>query len=339
LLLYVFATLHKFNLGFLRADYSCAAAHYLRLRNVIPLLPAAPWATHFAIYSTLAVEGGIPLLLFFHRTRFYGVLLALLFHTVVGVNNYFDFSAPVYALLLLFVPYGTFSSVQKNPFALFEKWESASPRIFLPAAGVAAAAITFFTSYFSRGGLSNDLGIAFGICYGLGFILLLIWENTRHESGEKLDSLPLSFRSFAQYVPVLLMILNGLCPYLGLKTETSFAMFSNLRTEGGRTNHLFVPNLQVFDFQKHLIQILESNIPVINAMAGKWIPYEKIRILFQENASRRIDSTVRFNTLDGKIGSLEYNGPDMIVERPSRFSRKFFTFRVLKSVDDMGCYH
>jgi hypothetical protein len=36
-------------------------------------------------------------------------------------------------------------------------------------------------------------------------------------------------------------VFNGATPYLGLKTVANYSMFSNLRTEGGRTNHLIVP--------------------------------------------------------------------------------------------------
>jgi NADH:ubiquinone oxidoreductase subunit 6 (subunit J) len=55
-------------------------------------------------------------------------------------------------------------------------------------------------------------------------------------------------------IPALLFA-NGLMPYLGLKTETSFAMYSNLRTEGGYSNHWLMPaSLQVWDYQRDLSQ-------------------------------------------------------------------------------------
>jgi hypothetical protein len=48
-------------------------------------------------------------------------------------------------------------------------------------------------------------------------------------------------RQLAHYMIIALALLNGLCPYLGLKTQGSFTMFSNLRTEAGHWNHLIVP--------------------------------------------------------------------------------------------------
>lgn len=65
-------------------------------------------------------------------------------------------------------------------------------------------------------------------------------------------------------VGILLLIVNGLSPYLGLKTESTFTMFSNLRTEGGNWNHLFIPaSVGVFGYQDQLVRITGSNDPAL----------------------------------------------------------------------------
>ena len=47
----------------------------------------------------------------------------------------------------------------------------------------------------------------------------------------------------------------GLAPHVGLKNVQSYAMFSNLHTGRGASNHLFVPaSWQVFDYQKDLAE-------------------------------------------------------------------------------------
>jgi hypothetical protein len=50
-------------------------------------------------------------------------------------------------------------------------------------------------------------------------------------------------------------------PYLGLRTVPAFSMFSNLRTEGGVTNHLFMPAtaLHVAAYQDDLVRIRATN--------------------------------------------------------------------------------
>jgi hypothetical protein len=59
-----------------------------------------------------------------------------------------------------------------------------------------------------------------------------------------------------------LVLLNGLNPYLGLRTQLSFSMFSNLRTEGGISNHLFMPRLlSLGAYQEDLVEILTADDP------------------------------------------------------------------------------
>lgn len=65
---------------------------------------------------------------------------------------------------------------------------------------------------------------------------------------------------------ILLLVVNSLTPYVGLKTESSFTMFSNLRTEDGRWNHLFIPEaVKVFPHQDDLVQITASNDQALQA--------------------------------------------------------------------------
>jgi hypothetical protein len=78
-------------------------------------------------------------------------------------------------------------------------------------------------------------------------------------------------------VPIL-VFLNGLSPYLGLKTENSFSMFSNLRTEGNVTNHYLVPvSFQVFDFQKDLVEIVSSTDSSLQKTAAE----NKLMVFFE----------------------------------------------------------
>jgi hypothetical protein len=58
------------------------------------------------------------------------------------------------------------------------------------------------------------------------------------------------------------MLLNGLAPYLGLKTEAAFSMYSNLRTEGPYWNHLLLPSwLRLAGYQSDLVSIEASTAP------------------------------------------------------------------------------
>ena len=58
----------------------------------------------------------------------------------------------------------------------------------------------------------------------------------------------------------LLVILNALSPYVGLKTQSTFTMYSNLQTEAEHWNHELIPqDVQVFDYQDDLVRILDSS--------------------------------------------------------------------------------
>lgn len=45
----------------------------------------------------------------------------------------------------------------------------------------------------------------------------------------------------SQSVVLFVAVLNGLSPYIGLKTRSAFSMYSNLRVEPGFSNHWFMP--------------------------------------------------------------------------------------------------
>ena len=60
-------------------------------------------------------------------------------------------------------------------------------------------------------------------------------------------------------IPVL-FFLNGLNPYLGLNTENSYAVFSNLRTELHRSNHLLVrKTAYLSSCQTDYVKVLETS--------------------------------------------------------------------------------
>jgi len=63
---------------------------------------------------------------------------------------------------------------------------------------------------------------------------------------------------------LLLAALNGAAPYLGLKTQSTWALWSNLRVEGGTTNHLFIPaSLQLFGYTGECVTVTKTNVPAL----------------------------------------------------------------------------
>ena len=340
LVLYAFTFLHKLNSDFLDVGHSCGSAHYLNLRNLIPFLPTSEWHRWAAVYSTLAIEGGIPLLLFFGRTRLIGVGLALGFHTLIGLNNFFDFSAVLFALMLLFIPAGP--EGPKAPTGRYgfawgaARFEASRPVAFLVSASALAGILTVLAGRLSKEA-SSMLGIVGGVVCGVGLLSFLIVLTVRKTLSADLD--PIRFGAVPHVVPLLLLILNGLSPYLGLKTESSFAMFSNLRTEGGKSNHLFMPSAQPFGFQKELVQIVDSTDPELKDKSDRWIPISGLRFRFEESLRRGSPFSVSYRSVDGTLRSLGGAQDSASQEFIPYLVRKLLVFRIVKSPDKMVCQH
>jgi hypothetical protein len=79
----------------------------------------------------------------------------------------------------------------------------------------------------------------------------------------------------------LLVFLNGLAPHVGFKTTHSFAMYSNLRTEDGTSNHYLFPAwLQVFDYGSDLVTIEWSTDPMLNDLSRPgWRGHRQTQLL------------------------------------------------------------
>lgn len=75
---------------------------------------------------------------------------------------------------------------------------------------------------------------------------------------------PAGFVSFVGCVTIGLALLNGVAPYLGLKTQGTWTLFSNLHVENGSTNHYLVPaSFQLFGYTLDCVTVTKSNAPML----------------------------------------------------------------------------
>jgi hypothetical protein len=276
LVLYFFAFLHKLNTDWFDLEVSCGAELYAAVRQQVPFLPgSAPW-NRLAVYGSLAIEAIIPLLLTFARTRHVGILTGAGFHWLLALHPFhafYNFSSMLFALFMLFVApsvvHAAFGGARERRI----RWMSWS-----------------FAALFGVCYLVNRVGVDTGSAptdvfiylFALGALLLaagfLLPLRGRAWGAAAAGAFRLP-RPFLAALP-LLVFLNGLTPYLGLKTEGAWAMFSNLRTENGRSNHLFVPvSIQLFDYQRDLVQVTRSSDNFLQAVARRrqLVPYFEVR--------------------------------------------------------------
>ncbi len=273
LVCYGFAAFAKFNFDFLFSEHSVALEMLGYQIGAMPSLswiiwpPAIPWVT-------LGCEAAIPLLLLLpNRTRHLGILIGVFFHAALIISpaiKVFDFTIVVYTMLYLFTPAGFernlrqwLSGIRKQAPHL---WHLLSRLRGIALLTPAIALIVTSTSYplleIPPRLLWLRWMVAMSIICGLGGLCMIgLFSGDRQKLS--LEWFP---RWGLPYAVVGLAIVNGLCPYLGLKTQGSFTMFSNLQTEAGAWNHLLMPESVrvVGQYQDRLVRVLASNDPELN---------------------------------------------------------------------------
>jgi hypothetical protein len=254
LVVYGLAVFHKLNSSFFDPHVSCATAQLAKMFDLHGLAERTNFSTFgFNIWLTLAFEIAIIVFLAWPRFAFLGALIGLVFHTAVAWAQFFDFATVVFALYLFFLPW---DGLQRAVTAL-PRWAGA---VFV--GGLLALALTSFYYH----GIRRDAEVAGWsgwilqadtlICL---FWTLMVWpvllpvflHRSVRNGVRRWAGAP------AAWLTPLVALVNGGTSYLGLKTVANYSMFSNLRTEGGETNHFLVPAGKLFlaDYQNDLVRV------------------------------------------------------------------------------------
>lgn len=339
LILYFFAVLHKLNTDFLNPAFSCATTHYAKLGELFTFMPKASWVPYAVIYGTLAIETAIPILLCVRRTRLFGVLLAALFHLLLALNPghmFFDFSSMLFAMYFLFVPYDFWSRLRTIPGRTGEWLGANGPIIGKNAKVIGGGVIALLLiAYFVRPSMSDPRFIrlvqeSVRVLWAVfAAVLILIFIFVMRSTAilpavRGIDSLSLP-RLSSVLVPALLLF-YGMSPYFGLKTEASFSMFSNLRTEDGRSNHLFMPpQLKAASYQDDLVQVIDSSNPALKKYAEQKLLL--VYLEFRKLANKDRNASVTYFR-DGQLRTVARVADDPVLSRPpSPLLLKFLSFR------------
>jgi len=271
---YFFAFFSKLNSDFFDVQKSCAVQFYGQVVQYFPFFPQAWWVGHGIIYGTFVVEGALCCLLTFSRTRLTAVLLGALFHFALAfdmIKHFFDFSSCMFALLFVFVP-PDFSQrmiqlSEKVPFSLLKNLHLGRNtgyyfRLFL---------VIGFLIVITAGYRFNDPS-AFLVYFKGRELLWLFYATTLLvifiravffplKASDK-RVLPTSPIQLHHLIMPALVILNGLGPYLGLKTRSAWQMYGNLRMEATESNHFLIPkSLDVAGFLSDTITIVSTSDP------------------------------------------------------------------------------
>lgn len=272
LLVYVAAAVAKMNTGFLDPAYSCAVPLSARVAWFDPSLLEWSWRVAPAIWGTVAIELALPALLAIPRTRMLGLALGGAFHAVLALAGNVPFSALALALYVAFLPSDTPARVRavvaQRPglgvIAGRVRGWAGSRAAFPVAVGgwLACAAVFSAEPVAGRELIANGTRLFMVALVLAAGVLLVLCRGEGGPTVHPARSLRLGHPAFA--VGICLLVANSLSPYLGLKTESSFTMFANLKTEGPYWNHAFIPEaVKVFPYQDQLVRVTDSNDPAL----------------------------------------------------------------------------
>jgi hypothetical protein len=315
LLLYFLSGFHKLNADFFDPVVSCASVLYRGLRAGLPVLPDSEVTGPLAIGLTILLELGLPVLLLVSRTRRLGVAAGILFHILMAAAGYPRFSAIGIALLVLFLP--------------------SLPR---PGPAFRAAVVATLLAASVLVPAQRDvlfLWATLGFCVGLLALCLVPIEATSRE-GTSVSWRP----ALPAFLGPVLILFAGVTSYLGLGTDRALSMYSNLRTEGGRSNHFLIPaGLQVFSYQRDLVEVLQSNAAPVARLASERmvVPWVELRARLTE-ATASSDRVSLSYLRDGRRHEVGSAASDSLLALPvSRWQLKFMRFRAVEPTGPRRC--
>jgi hypothetical protein len=339
ILVYGFTFLHKLNWDFLDPMYSCAGTVLTWLNTEYHVLPTGRWLTIVGIWSTLVVESAVPLLLCFRRTVGIGLGLGFLFHLFLSqYGGLFGFAAVMYAVYYLFLPLSFTDHVGRRLENVFTRVHLERARPWCGLAIAATIVATAFAANVWRGSSALGVGRWWWNIWLLGSVVLYgapLLSALRTPPAHRIVT-----NGWLGLIP-LFVVISGISPYLGLKTETSWSMYSNLRTET-RPNHIFVPRwLTISGYQGDLVTILETSHPELKTyqQQGLLLTYFEFRRICSATTE---DFRVAYER-DGQVRTLEViDGVSnaSLATRPHPWlADRLLRFRPVDEGDHMQCRH
>ena len=339
IIMYFFGTFHKINPGFLSLESSCAVPFI----TAFPI-PAAVLQTNLvqwvAIYGTLIFEFIAMLLLFSARGKYYGMLIGMSFHFIIGISEFgtiAHFSAFAIALHMLFLPSGFGQRLVQDPWipSLVK-----SPGVFrqLTIALLAMLIASALHLGLTRQAIFvNTLFGVFGLC-----VMILVLRHGKTRSDDEPYRLVPALPA-ASVIPAW-FFLHCLSPYVGLGTGGTVQMFSGLRTEGGVSNHYIITRpLRLFPYQDTIIYIEETqNASLQRAQRERQgVLLFDFQRHFMERESLALPITV---SIDGNVYSI--TGPETLkafaatyFRKQSWLEKKYLSFRLVDDPYPNQCRH
>lgn len=337
-IMYFYGIFHKINTDFLDPNVSCAVSLYKPLAQPFGLEDNL-FGRHLAIYATFIIEGIAIVSLFWKKYFAVGLILAVVFHYVIPISGYswyMDFSSLVLALYFLTMPKPASEAVYRNAVAILRPFRMHAGRlgVLVPAALLVlfALAASYIVSlqYPARAPILVYHSIWIVMWAVLGGFAMIAMTLAALQYLPFHDDAPRSRVLLWPLIVPMLYFLSCLSPYVGLKTESSITMFSNLHTEGGQTNHLlFAEPPYLFDYQRDVVKIEDSSSEWLRekAKAGDFLVLFALKEYLRQNPHHWATYTLNGETVQRataatfvhqRAGMLERN---LLLFKPVDFER------------------
>lgn len=277
--------------GILLAQYipSAFPANSAMTSSVLQGAPYAAVLLEFALPGLLIVSGPPGLE---HRStlsrlvRPIVVILGVAFHLSLALPlppaSFYPFSASCLVMYVLELPQAwekfAFYAVDRAPYLTQTFWKMLPGFLILPALANAGG---HWSDWVRQGETSTasfeyppydlyNAGICWIFCVSLLLVLLAILDFSTNPNpnsvGSGDDTLPSKSRTgvTASVICLGALLVVGLGPYIGTRTYPAFAMFSNLRVEGGAPNHIvFGGGFDMFGFHGDSVLVMDTNSTVL----------------------------------------------------------------------------
>ena len=339
MIMYFYGTFHKINPGFMSPDSSCAVP-FVGGFPILRDLLGPGWLEYAAIYGTLILEAIAMFLLLSARTKYFGMLMGMSFHFIIGISGYgtlAHFSAFALALHTLFLPSGFGSRLYNEPLVPDFLKNEVNFRVATVALIVLQVALAIHLATTRSGLLVNTLFFAFAIT-----LMFLVFKYGKMRA----DDAPYRLRSpvLALNLVPIWFFLHCMSPYIGLGTGGAMAMFSGLRTEGGVSNHYVIREpLYLFPYQEQLVYFENASNPSLQKLADGG--QAAVMFDFQRHITSRerlvLPITLRVDDVIYEINTPEdFNAfAAAYFTDQSWLEKKYMSFRVVDEPRPQQCRH
>jgi hypothetical protein len=350
IVVYFFGVFHKLNSSFFDSGVSCAgtlASNLIRLQGFgSGEVPQGFVAT--AALLTVLSEGAILVCLAVPRLRRLGVLIGVVFHSTLALARFYDFSSFVFALYILILPAETAMRILRPERR--RRWALAG---WVALGGVSVAAFLSDSPTSPMGLRWHTLQVATWLMAMLPLVVPLLRESFAR-GGEAPAPGRWSLRPAWLLLVPALAFLNGMTPYLGIKTVGNYSMFSNLRTEEGKTNHYLsaVRSLEITDMLHDTVDVYSVSLPDADRLnfgvrrptrwAGEprpvrvpWIELRRAVLLWRDAGIENIHLEY---VHDGVEREVDYAEDDAELTEPLALAtRRLLAFRAIERDEAVTC--